>query len=915
MKKTRNLMLSVLLALTMITGMMQPLVASAGELPATAATVTAAGGQESTETQTGDGTATQAQPGTEAQTGTQEQEGAGTANPPTSGENAGGTGSATENATEGAASGSPASTEGAGAGAATGDAVQAGETTGAVAPGTIALLGAPTGAQREPMELSDVVKSISFVNTGMAPITLIRVDEKGTGTAYLKMDLDFKNYDLVPGDYFVVEFPQQFKLKNESTEVKDGTDATITLGTLETVAKEAGGGTLKFTFAEDVKDRTKVFGQYLFSSMLTDTEGKHSYDLPVSGGKTIKAGEIELKITPATLSNITDEVLYKNGYSNPDLPVFEYHIRINREKRNLGNVTIEDSIKDHGRIVQFIKDSFVLQQVTYGDKVVGDGYGVARSNVTNIPLVEGQNIHFYNNDTKFVLNIPNVGTDSYYLAYRTNHYNDGSVVSNEAIIYDNGTRLRPYGAVVKVDRNGDPTGEVHPFNTRYLGHTRGIVASSVNYHALRSEVRGKLVIQKLDKDSYEFLKGAQFKVYTDPAATIEAAPGVVFTTDEKGTVVVSNLKLYTAAERNFYYVKEFKAPEGYKLSNEIKRVQIVPNGAYLTFYNEKDPAGTITLKASKTWITNEAKDSLTASFYVERKLATQGEDAWAVLDGTEKSLTGEGELTWSLPERNADGAEYQYRVKERSVVGYKSEVHEAADGLTFSFVNTQLPATTITLTAKKVWITNGDTTTPQVAKFRVLQELASGQTQVVAGTERSVNGNAEQSWTLPARDANGTAYQYRIEEFDIPSGYVGATSTEGTTVIFTNTRQAQPVQPPTTGGSGGGTTGGSGGGTTPTNSGSSSNTVQSEVIVDSTTPLQGLNSNVNANVNSASESASTNSMIAGAQTNGKVANIASAPKTGISGDALLMENFLLACLVLSTVTILLIEYTKKQRAK
>ncbi len=96
-----------------------------------------------------------------------------------------------------------------------------------------------------------------------------------------------------------------------------------------------------------------------------------------------------------------------------------------------------------------------------------------------------------------------------------------------------------------------------------------------------------ILIKKYDSETREPLANATFKVTDSKGANVGNGNGL-FTTNENGTILVSNLKAGT------YIVEEVKAPNGYILNSKPQVVEVENGKVYtLDFYNEKYDSLTI----------------------------------------------------------------------------------------------------------------------------------------------------------------------------------------------------------------------------------------------------------------------------------------------------------------------------------
>ena len=76
----------------------------------------------------------------------------------------------------------------------------------------------------------------------------------------------------------------------------------------------------------------------------------------------------------------------------------------------------------------------------------------------------------------------------------------------------------------------------------------------------------KIILEKKDKETKEGLKGAKFEILDPNKETIK-----IVETDEKGNIVLDKIM------PGIYYIREIKAPSGYELDLEMKKVEVKLN--------------------------------------------------------------------------------------------------------------------------------------------------------------------------------------------------------------------------------------------------------------------------------------------------------------------------------------------------
>lgn len=76
----------------------------------------------------------------------------------------------------------------------------------------------------------------------------------------------------------------------------------------------------------------------------------------------------------------------------------------------------------------------------------------------------------------------------------------------------------------------------------------------------------KIIIQKQDSETKEILKGAKFEILNENKKVIRVAE-----TNKQGQIILEQIIPGT------YYIREIKAPEGYEVEGEVKKIQIEMN--------------------------------------------------------------------------------------------------------------------------------------------------------------------------------------------------------------------------------------------------------------------------------------------------------------------------------------------------
>ena len=122
----------------------------------------------------------------------------------------------------------------------------------------------------------------------------------------------------------------------------------------------------------------------------------------------------------------------------------------------------------------------------------------------------------------------------------------------------------------------------------------------------------QFIVVKQDGDNTDTkLSGAEFKLYSDQSATKEVAVSLatkgVYTVDPNGTAVLTTGTdgkiTVNGLDSGTYYLKETKAPSGYKLDDTVRKVTVTPdsevakakNGEAITYEVNDDSNHTMTI--------------------------------------------------------------------------------------------------------------------------------------------------------------------------------------------------------------------------------------------------------------------------------------------------------------------------------
>lgn len=179
----------------------------------------------------------------------------------------------------------------------------------------------------------------------------------------------------------------------------------------------------------------------------------------------------------------------------------------------------------------------------------------------------------------------------------------------------------------------------------------------------------------------------------------------------------------------------------------------------VTFTNVFTKNRTITV--NKTWEGGKTSD-WTATFELWRD--------GAKLTGEDKTITGNGSASWTVPEADIYGTPYAYAVKEIAPTNYTPTLNCttgpcAVDSNGNLSIKNAYESPKTTFTAKKVWA-GGPVEHPTI-QFQLFRDgVAFGDPVDLP------SGTTEYTWTnLDATDNEGNAYTYTVDEVAVPVNY------------------------------------------------------------------------------------------------------------------------------------------------
>lgn len=345
------------------------------------------------------------------------------------------------------------------------------------------------------------------------------------------------------GDYFDMTVPEQIDLSSAFT------DYNFTLNDSEGEAiahaavkpSETGGGIIHIVFNEKMNGKANLQGNLFFYAKGNEKAVKLGEATPIrvvlnNNNKNSYNVSPPVKFTPNKPVSGT-EVIGKWANPSKSKDRADWRIRINKSGQNLNNVVITDKIKSGNG--EYLPE-FELQKVTFAP----DG------NITDYgEKIDVSNKVKYNEDkTSFTLELGEIGTQGYLLSYAT-------TVNDEDPIQNNLAELRADAIVPN--------------------KSAGVWIYKAAGGGLNTEINGKLRIRKVDSKTGEGLAGAVFRIE-------KGDKSFELTSNEKGIALSDKVEL------GEYKITEIKAPEGYKVADEVFTVNVTSDGGVLTIKNTKE---------------------------------------------------------------------------------------------------------------------------------------------------------------------------------------------------------------------------------------------------------------------------------------------------------------------------------------
>lgn len=345
------------------------------------------------------------------------------------------------------------------------------------------------------------------------------------------------------GDYFDMAVPEQIDLSSAFTDYNFTLNDSEGEAIAQAVVKpsETGGGIIHIIFNEKMNGKANLQGNLFFYAKGNEKGVKFGEATPIrvvlnNNNKNSYNVSPPVKFTPNKPVSGT-EVIGKWANPSKSKDRADWRIRINKSGQNLNNVVITDKIKSGNG--EYLPE-FELQKVTFAPDGNITDYG-EKIDVTN-------KVKYNEDKTSFTLELGEIGTQGYLLSYAT-------TVNDEDPIQNNSAELKA-DAIVP-------------------GKTAGVWVYRAAGGGLNTEINGKLRIRKVDSETGKGLAGAVFRIE-------KGDKSFELTSNEKGIALSDKVEL------GEYKITEIKAPEGYKVADEVFTVNVTSDGGVLTIKNTKE---------------------------------------------------------------------------------------------------------------------------------------------------------------------------------------------------------------------------------------------------------------------------------------------------------------------------------------
>lgn len=470
---------------------------------------------------------------------------------------------------------------------------------------------------------------------------------------HMKFDTTAYGGTLKKGDYFEVTLSNRLKFFESDVDIMTDDNTIITKAHI--TPNKAGGGTMRVTFEKDVSgiSTIKCYTDVTFAhnSKPKDEDpdnGIHQeggiYEIIVKVGKnSMRSLQIKVKPRPS----FENEYFTKYPLKVDDNPYeVKWTIRLNvKGEKNYNNLVIKDKLYVAGQNINYVKDSFKLQEVKY------DKY--ANKKLLGTPLSESDLIRegclsFLNEEGnptfkfEYGKKFGNMNGRQYEITYKST-YIPGFTLKNEATF--NSDEQKSTG------EPGDPNTVKSSFTNEQAGGSA------------EGDLKGQIKIVKVDAFDKTELEGAIFTIK-------KSSSGPVIDTK---TTNVNGEAIFDKLEPGEYEIEETNAPEHYKI--EIPTCTVKIKAGEFTQRNIPNKPETRDITVEKKWDDNNNENKRPASITIvlyENGKPIQNQEV-KLDDKTHKWIYTFKNLRKYAKGKN--GEEINYTVKEEDAKGNPIETN------------------------------------------------------------------------------------------------------------------------------------------------------------------------------------------------------------------------------------------------
>lgn len=421
------------------------------------------------------------------------------------------------------------------------------------------------------------------------------------------------------GDKTTIKLPDKLMMGDTSLtfDLKDAHDQVVAKAVADPKTK-----TITLTYTDYVNNHSDIKGSFFFYARVDDDKVQQAEDIDLTLTINNKVVVTKKKVRYRGPNPPYESILEKSGWRDPDdKTLFYYGIPINRSQKNLGNVIVKDRLANSK--LKIVKDSLKVYEVNWFFKNGKYGYTNAKD------VTSSSTIKLDSDESGFSVDLGKVGNKGYYIKYKVKvSYTpvDGEIFKNNATLLQNGQ--------LKYQTS---------FSLRYLaggGKAEGYVYS--------------VKIHKKD-DKGNKLQGAEFELTRDSTGEVKTV-----TTDTNGNAEIKDLL------KDNYTLRETKAPNGYKLSNEEIKIKPSDFGADKVYkkevINKKDEKVSAQLQVKKELIGRQLKDK-EFTFELKRKSdqhleETVQNDGAGLVKFKELTFTEVGTYEYIISEKREDHPEH-----------------------------------------------------------------------------------------------------------------------------------------------------------------------------------------------------------------------------------------------------------------